>query len=359
LSPISSTYSLSDIRRVGYTKGEFTDASYNATELKTAGFTATELKTTGFTATELKTAGFTATELKTTGFTATELKTSQFSLAELVNAGFLFAELADAQFSFAELALYFPIITGVVNTNPNNYKNIYISGTKFVNGSTVSFGGSLIPSYSVLFISESSLKVKMVSPYEITSVTVTDISNNISNNYVLLPNELLGNICFIAGTPITTDQGNIPIEKINPSVHTIRNKKIVAITKNITLNKYLVCFEKDALGINTPSQKTIISKNHKLCYNGEMRNAKEFIKDFEHVTKVKYTGTILYNVLLEEHDTIMVNNMICETLHPENGVAKVYLALQTLNSEDRQSLINKINAHALKNKVFSTKKLSR
>ncbi len=33
------------------------------------------------------------------------------------------------------------------------------------------------------------------------------------------------NICFLAGTPVTTDQGNIPIEKINPKIHTIRNKK--------------------------------------------------------------------------------------------------------------------------------------
>ena len=169
--------------------------------------------------------------------------------------------------------------------------------------------------------------------------------------------ELISNICFIAGTPVTTDQGNIPIEKIDSAIHTIRNKKIVAITKTVTQDKYLVCFEKDALGKNIPSLRTTISKNHNLFYNGKMRMAKEFLKDFDNVVKVKYTKEILYNVLLEEHDKMMVNNLICETLHPENGVAKVYMALQTLSSEDQQSLIKKINAHVIKNNVFNSKKL--
>jgi hypothetical protein len=167
---------------------------------------------------------------------------------------------------------------------------------------------------------------------------------------------LISNICFIAGTPVTTDQGNIPIEKIDSAIHTIRNKKIVAITKTVTQDKYLVCFEKDALGKNIPSQRTTISKNHNLFYNGKMRMAKEFLKDFSNVVKVKYTGSVLYNVLLEEHDKMMVNNLICETLHPENGVAKVYMALQKLDTEGQKLLIQKINAHVIKNNVFNGNK---
>jgi hypothetical protein len=76
----------------------------------------------------------------------------------------------------------------------------------------------------------------------------------------------ISNICFPSGTHITTNQGTIPIEKINKEIHTIRNKKIVGITQTITQDKYLVCFEKDSLGINLPSQKTIISKNHCIVY---------------------------------------------------------------------------------------------
>ena len=252
-----------------------------------------------------------------------------------------------------------------VYISSNNYKNIYISGLHFVEGTKVLFTGSSVPVaslYTVIVMSSTSLKVTMDSEYEIETVTVEDINGNRSNIYQINP-DLISNICFIAGTPITTDQGNIPIEKIDSSIHTIRNKKIVAITKTVTQDKYLVCFEKDSLGKNIPSQQTIISKNHKLFYNGKMRMAKEFLKDFANVenvvVKVKYTGSALYNVLLEEHDKMMVNNLICETLDPENGVAKVYMALQNLDTEGQKSLIKKINAHVIKNDAFNNKKISK
>ena len=332
---------------------------YSAAELITAGFTLTELKTAGFTAAQLKVAGFTATELKTALFTAAQLKDAGFTATELKTAGYTFEELRDAMYSLSELSIYFPSISNVYISS-HNYKYIYITGSNFVTSDIVTFVGPLVPSaslYSVEFINSTSLKVTMDSEYEIESVTVKDIYNNTSNIYQINP-DLMSNICFIAGTPITTDQCNIPIEKIDTSIHTIRNKKIVAITKTVTQDKYLVCFEKDSLGKNIPSQKTIISKNHQLFYNGKMRMAKEFLKNFDNVenvvVKVKYTGSALYNVLLEEHDNMMVNNLICETLDPENGVAKVYMALQKLDTEEeKQSLIQKINSHVIKNNIFN------
>ena len=84
-----------------------------------------------------------------------------------------------------------------------------------------------------------------------------------------------------------------------------------------------------------------------------MRMAKEFLKDFSNVVKVKYNKEILYNVLLEEHDKMMVNNLICETLHPDNGVAQVYRVLQKLDTDGKQAFIQKINAHVIKNNVFN------
>jgi hypothetical protein len=84
-------------------------------------------------------------------------------------------------------------------------------------------------------------------------------------------------ICFPAGTPVRTDQEIIDIDKINPTIHTIRNRKIIAITKTITLAKYLVCFEIGALGKNIPCEKTFISKEHTLFYNGKMVKADDLI----------------------------------------------------------------------------------
>jgi len=79
-----------------------------------------------------------------------------------------------------------------------------------------------------------------------------------------------------------------------------------------------------------------MSKHHKVCYDGRMVEAYKFCEDFQHVYKIKYNGEVLYNVLLEEHSTIRVNNMVCETLHPKNIVAKLY------NNNSDQDSKNKI-----------------
>ena len=167
---------------------------------------------------------------------------------------------------------------------------------------------------------------------------------------------LLSTVCFPAKTPIRTDNGLINIEEINPNTHTIRNKKIIAITKTITQDKYLVCFEKDSLGHNMPSQKTIISKNHKVFYKGIMFKAKDFINKFENVSKLKYTGEILYNVLMEEYDKMVVNNLICETLDPENNIAKLHNVMQDFSIIDQIKIINEYNKFVVKNNFFSNKK---
>lgn len=169
----------------------------------------------------------------------------------------------------------------------------------------------------------------------------------------------ISNICFPAGTPIVTNQGSIPIEKIDPKIHTIRNKKIVGITQTISKDTHLVCFDKDSLGNNVPSQKTIISKNHKVFYKGHMMDAKFFVGRFENVRKVEYSGELLYNVLMEDYDKMIVNNMICETLHPENFLSKLYKYMQNLNPEDEEKIIKKYNEYVVKNNVFHSKKLTK
>jgi hypothetical protein len=161
--------------------------------------------------------------------------------------------------------------------------------------------------------------------------------------------------CFLAGTPIVTNQGLIHIDKLDPSVHTIRNKKIVAISKTISPDKYLVQFEKNALGKNMPSERTLISQNHIIFYKGKQIKAKDFVNDFEDVKKVPYKGEVLYNVLLEEHDKMMVNNLICETLHPKNIVAQIFRQLPNLTAEQAGEIVLKLNKQFLKNKQGDSK----
>ena len=130
-------------------------------------------------------------------------------------------------------------------------------------------------------------------------------------------------ICFPKGTLVTTNQGNIAIEELNPDVHTIRNKRIVAITQSRPLFKHIVSIECGALGKNLPNHNTQISNEHKVYYKGRMVKAIELVGLCDGVKQIPYNGEILYNVLMEKHDNMMINNLICETLHPENIMAKI------------------------------------
>jgi hypothetical protein len=149
-------------------------------------------------------------------------------------------------------------------------------------------------------------------------IEVTILNDNIINTE--LPNVP---ICFPKGTQVTVDQGKITIETLRPDIHTIHGRKIIAISQTRPLQKHLICFEQDSLGKNIPSQETLCSKEHKIFYKGEMKTASEISEVCENVTEVPYHGDPLYNVLLEKHDKMVINNMICETLHPKNIMAKI------------------------------------
>lgn len=137
---------------------------------------------------------------------------------------------------------------------------------------------------------------------------------------------VVSDICFLANTPICTDQGVIAIQNMRPTLHTIGGDKVVAITKTISPDNYLICFDKHALGENYPTQKTVMSKDHKIFYGGKMVAAQKFMHKFSGVYPVKYNKQILYNVLMQKHSSMVVNNLMCETLHPDNIVAQIYMS---------------------------------
>lgn len=154
-------------------------------------------------------------------------------------------------------------------------------------------------------------------------------------------------ICFPAGTPVTTDQGEINIELIDPDVHTIFNKKIVAITETITLENNIVCFEKNSFGYNIPNKKTYISKYHCINYNHKLIEAYKFVGRLRGVYYEKYNGELLYNILMEKHYIIKINNLKVETLNPKNFVAHLYTNDYT--NEEKKNIILKMNEQTKKN----------
>jgi hypothetical protein len=90
------------------------------------------------------------------------------------------------------------------------------------------------------------------------------------------------------------------------------------------LDSHLICFEKDALFTDYPTQRTVMSREHKIYYKGFMVEAFRFLGHFKGVKPHQYNKEILYNILLDTHDLIKVNGLICETLHPNNIIAKLF-----------------------------------
>jgi len=172
-----------------------------------------------------------------------------------------------------------------------------------------------------------------------------------------VPPTPISDICFPENTPVKVDQGIIAIQKINPLIHTINNKKIVAITKTISKDDYLVCFEKNSLKMNYPTARTIISKNHKIFYAGKLIEADYFAKRFDFIERVKYNGEILYNVLMETHEKISINNMLCETIHPKNPIALLYK--NDIDNICKNDIIEIINNRCLKKEREPPKKVKR
>ena len=162
-------------------------------------------------------------------------------------------------------------------------------------------------------------------------------------------------ICFPAGTPVMTNKGEIAIDKLNPDVHTIRGKSIVAITETSPLFKYIIRIEKDALGKNVPCRRTEISRDHEVFYKGKMMRSEDLVEKCEGVYRIKYERETLYNVLMEKHDKMMINNLICETLDPNNIMAKICGGKYT--NAERKKLYKDLNNALTQNDLNACKKL--
>ena len=167
-------------------------------------------------------------------------------------------------------------------------------------------------------------------------------SDNITINDIFQPEpEVVSNICFPAGTEVYTDQGNITIEKLVPGVNTINNKEIVTITKTVMTDDKLVKINKNAISKNIPNKDTTISGFHKVKINSKFIEAYKLPNLYKDIKYIPYNGEVLYNVLMENWETMKVHNMEAETLHPDNIVAKLHNS--KLSKDKKLQLLGEIN----------------
>ena len=73
----------------------------------------------------------------------------------------------------------------------------------------------------------------------------------------------------------------------------------------------------------------------------QARHLIKIVNNKKKVYKIKYNGEILYNILMEKHEKMNVNNMIVETLHPENKIAKLYS--NNYSEIEKRNIIVQIN----------------
>ena len=256
----------------------------------------------------------------------------------------------------------------LIEGDPTLNRNYSVTGSQ---GQTVSPGLIDDLSYSILQINDS-------DPSAYSSITINSVTGAISTTaettlgvYTLyIRNEGSYNIttveltvtetsntpiCFPAGTLVLTDQGEVEIEKLNVKKHTISGKKIVAVTQTIPLDKYLICIEKNSLGYNVPNKKTLISKTHKIMVDKKLMESEKLVQYVPTIYKVPYDKKVLYNVLLENYSVMTVNNLIVETLHPSNIIAKIYNGDYT--PEQKNKLIQLVNTYTRRSTENSKKKL--
>ena len=136
--------------------------------------------------------------------------------------------------------------------------------------------------------------------------------------------KICSNICFVADTLVQTDQGKVMIKDLDSNINTIGNKKIVSITKTVMSDDKLVLIKKNALSKNVPNKDTTTSGFHKVKHNGKLIEAYKLANFYKDIKYIPYKGEILYNVLMENWETMKVHNMEVETLHPDNIIAKLH-----------------------------------
>ena len=232
-------------------------------------------------------------------------------------------------------------------TLPSDYSLLQISG-----GTPSSYGTFLISSANGSIVTSTSTAPGLYTLYirNTGSYNITTFNLNVTEEPTPpTPPTPLSEICFPAGTPVQTDQGIVAIDKINTDVHTIKNRKIEGVVTTKLKDDYLVCFERNAIALNIPCEKTYMSGNHKVYYNGQMRKAKELLNNVNCIYKVRYNRETMYNVLMEKHETMLVNNMVCETLDPTNNMAKIFYCLKDMSPEKQKMLVDKMNQEVLNN----------
>jgi hypothetical protein len=113
----------------------------------------------------------------------------------------------------------------------------------------------------------------------------------------------------------------VKIEEINTTLHTISGEQIIGLVESTGDMPCLAYIKQGLISPGVPDRDTYCSVWHKILFNGEMMEAQVVPGSQPY----SYSKQTLYNILMEKHSTMKVNNMVVETLHPESTAAEIFL----------------------------------
>jgi hypothetical protein len=260
--------------------------------------------------------------------------TTGLSTVALVLDAETFGGSAKFFITVASGALVLDNITSITLVNGANSNNVFWFSPAGISITGASPGNGVDEAVPGIFIATSQVTIE--NPINIAGRVFAEGADVVFNGGDLLGSNVDTTpysgaaICFPRGTPINTDQGIMPIELIKPGVHTIGGQRIIAVPQSVQdFDDHLICFEKDSLGPDCPTARTLVSRNHAVLYNEKLVRAYDLVDDPElsgedKVHKVPYSGERLFNILMDTYTTVTANNMVCETLDPDHHIAKLY-----------------------------------
>ena len=142
-------------------------------------------------------------------------------------------------------------------------------------------------------------------------------------------------ICVAKGTIIDTDQGQICVEQIDSNVHTIGGKCIKELVKcKLKNTEHIVRINSSAISPGVPAKPLFVSNDHKILHNNKMVKAEKLARSNEYGIKLfPYDGEVVYNILMEEHQTMIANGAVIETLCPKDKNKKTNTSIEIRNKK--------------------------
>lgn len=132
-------------------------------------------------------------------------------------------------------------------------------------------------------------------------------------------------ICYLGDTMVHTDQGLVKAEDLyrtfKKKQYTISQQPVRRVTRTRNEDTEMVLIQKNCLEEGIPNADTHLTKQHKIIIPTSQRlvKCKNIAGDpkFEKASIInRKHRDIVYNIVLDRHSTVRINNMVSETLHP-------------------------------------------